>query len=170
MHAEACDPWLQEMMKEIKKNTLKSFDYGKVTTYPKFKIQMHFEDFNKNKNFIYEMVGKETDKYNMSEEDKQDFVLSRMLSNEAKSKLKSIGINRENLKNDLEELLKDMEKHLVKKEKSINLVHGIIKNEDDYSLAKQTKINDDIGSMCNVLSRNKEWKTFLDKPRMKVIE
>ena len=107
-------------------------------------------------------MGKERDKYNMSEAEKQDLVLSRMLSDEAKSKLKSIGINRENLEKDLEDLLKAMEKHLVKQEQSTTLLHGIINKEDDYSLKIQTKLNDDIGNLCNALTRNVVRKIFID--------
>ena len=110
-HAEDCDPTMKERMKALSKKNLKKFDYSKTIEYPKFKIQMSFNDFDKNKNFVYEIVRKERDKYNMSDEEKQELVLSRMINDEAKSKLKSIGIKKGKLENNLEDLLKAMEKN-----------------------------------------------------------
>ena len=47
-------------------------DYGKSRDYPKFKLGMHFDDFEKNKEFIYDILGKDRDIYNMTEDEKQE--------------------------------------------------------------------------------------------------
>ena len=74
---------------------------------------MSFDDFEKNKDFVYDLLGKERDKYDMTEGEKQELILSRMINDEGKSKLRSIGIKKGKLKEDLDALLKAMEKNLV---------------------------------------------------------
>ena len=102
------------------------------------------------------------DRYNMMDKDKQELVLSRMLNDEAKSKLKSIGIQRGKVEDNLETLVKTMKKHLIKREQSATLLKQVLIRDGEYSLKKQMKINDNLGNALNAFRRNEEWKEIID--------
>ena len=95
----------------------------------------------------------------MTDMEKQELELSRMIDNEGKSKLKSIGIKKNKFKNSLEDLLKIMEENLVKQESSTILLHKIINPNDEYNLKQQTKINDRLDNFLNAIKRHEKWKT-----------
>ena len=71
---------------------------------------MSFDDFEKNKDFVYDLLGRERDKYDMTDKEKQELVISRLIDDEGKSKLKLMGIKKDKLKDNLNSLLKLMEK------------------------------------------------------------
>ena len=105
-HAERCDPDLRERRSNRDRRNLKKFDYSKTKDYPKFKLEMSFDDFEKNIDFfLYDLLGREWDKYDMTDKEKQGLVLSRMIDDEGKSKLKSMGIKKDKLKDNFESLL-----------------------------------------------------------------
>ena len=47
-HAEKCFPTMRQKMNDLERAKLKNFDYSKNIDYPKFKIQMSFDEFDKN--------------------------------------------------------------------------------------------------------------------------
>ena len=59
-HAEKCDPVLRNRKKSRDRRNLKKFDYSKTKDYPIFKLEMSFDNFEKNKDFVYDLLGKET--------------------------------------------------------------------------------------------------------------
>ena len=104
-HADKCDPDMKNEMERRENKSLKKIDYGKNHKYPKFKLEMSYNDFERNKGFIFDMLGEEKDKYDMTDPEKQKLVISRMMDSDAKSSLNSIGIDKENLQKNLAKLL-----------------------------------------------------------------